>query len=158
MPCMNHTNGNNNNSQCYSHILLWRLVTESFLRSFSPYHWFKQGSCKLLVNRGKGIIEPRHDKTNKMCVHPVKTQISLGIHPIWSMSSLSAWRKLGSLATHWVHSEDSGQTGRMPRLICVFAGHTATLLVLLCRSSIIMYLNKSLQMVMYVQQNKNIMF
>ena len=39
-------------------------------------------------------------------------------------SSLSAWGKLGSLATHWVHSEDSDQTGRMPRLICVFAGPT----------------------------------
>ena len=34
-----------------------------------------------------------------MIVHPAKTQISLGIHPVWSESSLSAWRKLGSLAT-----------------------------------------------------------
>ena len=44
----------------------------------------------------------------------------------WSGSLLSAWRKLGSLiiATHWVHSEDSDQTGWMPRLIWVFAGHT----------------------------------
>ena len=32
-------------------------------------------------------------------------------------SSLSAWRKLGSLATHWAHSEDSDLTGRMPRLM-----------------------------------------
>ena len=39
-------------------------------------------------------------------------------------SSLSAWRKLGSLATHWGHSEDSDQTGQMPRLIWVLAGHT----------------------------------
>ena len=39
-------------------------------------------------------------------------------------SSLSAWRKLGSLATHWAHSEDSDKTGRMPRLIWVFAGRT----------------------------------
>ena len=39
-------------------------------------------------------------------------------------SSLSARRKLGSLATHWAHSEDSDQTGRMPRLIWVFAGRT----------------------------------
>ena len=45
---------------------------------------------------------------------PVKTQISLGIRPVWSESSLSAWRKLGSLATHWAHREDSDQTGRMP--------------------------------------------
>ena len=65
-----------------------------------------------------------------MSVRPVKTQIILGIHPVWSESSLSAWRKLGSLATHWAHSEDFDQTGRMPRLIWVFAGRTATLLVL----------------------------
>ena len=39
-------------------------------------------------------------------------------------SSLSAWRKLGSLAIHLVHSEDSDQTGRMLRLIWVFAGRT----------------------------------
>ena len=39
-------------------------------------------------------------------------------------SSLSAWRKLVSLATNWAHSESSDQTGRMPRLIWVFAGHT----------------------------------
>ena len=46
------------------------------------------------------ICEPRHDKTNKMSVRPAKTQISLGILPVWSESSLSAWRKLESLATH----------------------------------------------------------
>ena len=33
--------------------------------------------------------------------------ISLGIHPVWSESSLSAWRNLRSLATRWAHSEDS---------------------------------------------------
>ena len=44
------------------------------------------------------ISEPQHDKTNKVSVRPAKTQISLGIRPVWSESSLSAWRKLGSLA------------------------------------------------------------
>ena len=34
-----------------------------------------------------------------MRVRPAKTQISLGIRPVWSESPLSAWRKLGSLAT-----------------------------------------------------------
>ena len=63
-------------------------------------------------------------KPTKLHVRPAKTQISLGIRPAWSESSLSAWRKLGSLAIHWVHSEDSDQTGRMPRLIWVFAGRT----------------------------------
>ena len=41
-----------------------------------------------------------------MTVRPAKTQISLGIRPVWSESSLSAWRKLGSIATHWAHGKD----------------------------------------------------
>ena len=45
------------------------------------------------------IIEPQLDKTTKMSVRPAKNQISLGIRPVWSESSLSAWGKLGSLAT-----------------------------------------------------------
>ena len=53
--------------------------------------------------------EPRHDKTNKVTVRPAKTQIRMGIRPVWSESSLSARWKLGSLATYWVHSEDSDQ-------------------------------------------------
>ena len=48
------------------------------------------------------IYEPPHDKTNKVSVHTVKTQISLGIRPVWCPgwpeSLLSAWRKPGSLA------------------------------------------------------------
>ena len=47
-----------------------------------------------------------------------------GICPVWSQSSLFAWRKLRSLATHWAHSKDSDQTGQMPSLVWVFAGHT----------------------------------
>ena len=54
--------------------------------------------------------------------HPAKTQSD--------QSSLSACRRLGSLATHWGHSKDSDQTGRMPRLIWVVAGRTVILLVL----------------------------
>ena len=40
-----------------------------------------------------------------MSVRPAKTQISLGIRPVWSESSLSAWRKLGSLANHWADAQ-----------------------------------------------------
>ena len=69
-------------------------------------------------------------KTRTWLVRTAKTQISLGIRPVWSESFLSAWRKLGSLATHWAHSEDSDRTGRMPRLIWDFAGRTVILLVL----------------------------
>ena len=60
-----------------------------------------------------------------MAVRPANTQISLGIRPVWSESSLSAWKNLGPLTTHSAHSEDSGKTGR-----------TLSLLVLSCRGSI----------------------
>ena len=39
--------------------------------------------------------EPPHVKTDKMTERLAKTQISLGIRPVWSESSLSAWRNLG---------------------------------------------------------------
>ena len=60
-------------------------------------------------------------------VSRVTTNQQYGMCTQWRpslISSLSAWRKLGSLATRWAHSEDSEQTGRMPRLSCVFAGRT----------------------------------
>ena len=74
------------------------------------------------------------NQQNGMCAQ--RRQVSLGIRPVRSESSLSAWRKLESLAaTHWAHSEDSDQTRRMPRLIWVFAGHTVIVLVLSWGSS-----------------------
>ena len=44
-------------------------------------------------------FKPPHDKTNKngMCAQ-------WRLRSAWSESLLSAWRKLGSLATHWAHS------------------------------------------------------
>ena len=64
--------------------------------------------------------EPRHEKTNKVTMRPAKTQISLGIRPVWSESSLCAqW-----VAKDHAESEDSDQTGRMPRLIWVRLAHT----------------------------------
>ena len=69
-------------------------------------------------------------KPTEWHVCPANTPISLGICPVWSGCSLSTWRKLGSLATHWAHSEDSYQTWQMPRLNWVFAGCTVVLLVL----------------------------
>ena len=76
------------------------------------------------------LLEPPHDKTNKMTVRPAKTQISLGIRPVWSESSLCAhWVAKGPSFLH-ADSEDSDQTGRMPRLIWVFDGRNAIMLVL----------------------------
>ena len=66
--------------------------------------------------------EPRHDKTNKMSVHPVKTQISLASGgPGWSESSLGGerggsvaymwslpiWRKSPDMAPHFMPSRGS---------------------------------------------------
>ena len=58
------------------------------------------------------IYEPHHDKTSKMSVNPVKTQISLGIRPVLSESSLCAQWVKGPRFLH-ADSEDSDQTGRM---------------------------------------------
>ena len=81
----------------------------------------------------KCLHEPRHNKTNKMSVRPAKTQISLGIRPVWSESSLCAkWVAKDPMFLQ-ADSEYSDQTGR--RLIWVFAGRTATLLVLSWGSS-----------------------
>ena len=88
-----------------------------------------------IISMRKWIFEPPHDKTNKMNVRPAMTQISLGIRPAWA----SAQSDQSSLYAQWVakdpsflhaDSEDSDQTGWMPRLIWVFAGRTLTLLVL----------------------------
>ena len=57
-------------------------------------------------------------------LRPTKTQISLGIRPVCSEFLLcSQWVAKVPSFLH-ADSEDSDQTGRMPRLIWVFAGHT----------------------------------
>ena len=63
-------------------------------------------------------------KPTKLPLCPAKTQISLGISPVWSESMPSARRNLWSLATHWAQSEDSDQITRMPGLIWPFTGRT----------------------------------
>ena len=78
--------------------------------------------------------EPPRNKTNKMTVRPAKTQISLGIRPVWSETSLCAqWVAKDPRFLH-ADSEDSDQTGRMPRLIWVFAGRTCNFVgFVMCR-------------------------
>ena len=90
----------------------WKLdkkkVTEVYLfsKSRDPLEARTNTLDSVLLSLFMSRNEPPHDKNNKMTVRPVKTQISLCIRPVWSESSLSAWRKLASLATHWAHSED----------------------------------------------------
>ena len=67
--------------------------------------------------------KPPRDKTNKVSVRLAKTQISLGIRPVWSESSLCAqWVAKDPSFLH-ADSEDADQTERI-------TGRTTTLLVL----------------------------
>ena len=57
-------------------------------------------------------------KPTKWHVRPAKSQINLGIRPVWSVFTVhmkQAW----VLSSHWVHSKDSHQNGQTPRLIWV---------------------------------------
>ena len=78
-------------------------------------------------------FEPPHDKTNKMAC--ASSEDSAWASAQSDQSLLSTWRKLGSLATHWVHGEDFDQTGWVHRLIWDFAGCINILLVLSWGSS-----------------------
>ena len=106
------------------------------LLPFYRWTWHQQfNACFTQWFHLDSINKPRHDKTHKMSVCPAKTQISLGIRPVWSESLLCAqWVAKDPRFLH-ADSEDSDQTGRMPRLIWVFAGHTLILLVLSCHGS-----------------------
>ena len=63
-------------------------------------------------------------KPTKWLVRPAKTEISLGIRPVWSESSLCAQWVAKDPRFLYADNEDSDRTGRMPRLIWVFAGRT----------------------------------
>ena len=82
-----------------------------------------------IILRFLSVFEPRHDKTNKVNVRPPKTQISLGIRPVWSESSLCVYWVARDPSFLHANSENSDQTVRMPRLIWVLAGCTLILLV-----------------------------
>ena len=76
-------------------------------------------------------------------VCPVKSRISQGIRPIWSGSSLcTQWVVVDPRFLH-AYSEDSDQTGWIPRLIWVFAG---------CTSHFVGFVMLQLIYVNYVQQ------
>ena len=71
----------------------------------------------MIIPQGNDLMhyEPQHDKTNKMTVRPAKTQISLGIRPVWSESSLFAqWclhvdsEDQADLSLRWAHTHFVG--------------------------------------------------
>ena len=80
---------------------------------------------------------------------PAKTQIRMGIHPVWSESSLSAFWVAKDPAFLQVDSEDSAQSGWMPRLIWVFIGCTGQFVVLSCAGSLIIMVMSLKQYMLY---------
>ena len=71
------------------------------------------GTVNIIVHKQKSN-EPPHVKTNNGCA---------------PREDSDQWIAKAPSFLH-ADSEDSDQTGRMPRLTCVFAGRTATMLVL----------------------------
>ena len=65
----------------------------------------------VFLEKPKKTCEPRHDKTNKVSVRQAKTQISLGIHPVWSVSWLCAQWVAKDPGFLKADSEDSDQAG-----------------------------------------------
>ena len=61
-------------------------------------------------------------KPTKEHESPAQTLIRLGIRPVWSEASLCAQWVVKDPSFLHADSEDSDQTGRMPRLSWVFAG------------------------------------
>ena len=97
------------------------LITNSYLGAKQSLQNSSDNFALLYAIMNGLRYEPHHDKTNKISLHPAKTQISLGIRPVWSESSLCAqWVAKDTSFLH-ADSEDSDQTGR-----------TAILLVLSC--------------------------
>ena len=69
---------------CLNFLDLYRSDSVQVLVRFYPGSEEGQWESSL-----RGTFEPPHDKTNKMAVRSAKTQINLGIRPVWSESSLS---------------------------------------------------------------------
>ena len=106
---------------------------------WSPHLRKRELVALFVVYLGDRNLSRRMIKPTKLHVRPAKTQINLGIRPVWSESLLCAqWVTKDPIFLH-ADSEDSDQTGRMPRLIWVFAGHTVILLVLLWGGSICVF-------------------
>ena len=82
----------------------------------------------ILKSGNKSHMSVSMTKPTKWHVHPVKTD-QTGHPPVWSESSRSARRKLGSLTTHKMHSE-----GRCPSWSAFTLGAQVILLFLCPRS------------------------
>ena len=87
-----------------------------------PYHAFLIYECFIFVKRFHfsfllWYLSRLVTKPTKWSLHQAKTQISLGICPVGSESSLCTKLIVKDPSFLLADSEDTDQTGRMPRLI-----------------------------------------
>ena len=92
-----------------------------------------QQNCRKKGDTGLQCLSRIMTKPTKWPVPPAKTQISLGIRPVWLEFSLCAQRVANVPRFHHADSEDYDQAWRTPRQIWVFFGA----LVLSCGGSIL---------------------
>ena len=79
--------------------ICYKLMVLSVIRigsNFFPWYSVIEFDCKWWIFSLRNWLkyEPAHDKTNKWHMHPAKTQISLGIRPVWSVFAVrmqKAW-------------------------------------------------------------------
>ena len=110
---------------CLLFFLMFRVVqiyiikwTTGILQTEVEEAVIKQKQAKAAVDIQRYfILSCLMTKPTKWHVRPAKTQISLGSRPVWSERCLHEESSLSA-------QRDSDQTGPIPRLIWVFAGHT----------------------------------
>ena len=90
--------------------------------------WFKPASLQTNVIWATAQQNQQNDLCAQWRLRSVRASTQS------DQSLLSQWRNLGSLISHWVHSEDADQTAWMCRLIWVFTGRTCYFVafVILC--------------------------
>ena len=96
---------------------IWDTAGQERYHSLAPMYYRGAQAAVIVYDITSKVNEPPRDKTNKVDVRPAKTQISLGIHPVRSESLLCAQWVANDPSFLHADSEDSYQTGRMPRLI-----------------------------------------
>ena len=87
-------------SQAYPFTLIQDITKGKYVWVYWPHDFIRPFALS------PPYLSQRTTKYIKTACAPSEDTYSLGIYPVWSKSSLSAWRKLGSLATHLAHSED----------------------------------------------------
>ena len=109
-------------SKLYRYVFVMGIKRRSDEEQIMTKNKNKKQKKKKKTNKKRYIWN--HWCTNKEELQQRKTEISLRIHTVWSLCSLSAWRNITSLVFENAPSDDSDQTARMRRLIWIFAGRT----------------------------------